>query len=510
MSTRTLVTGALSLAIAAGTAVVLPAAAGAEPVTPSNTVVINEVESNGDITGDWVELANPTDSDVDISGWTVIDNDPSHEPIVFGEGTTVPAGGYFRFYTDADAAGFGLGNRDSVTLSDAQGVVVDSTTWTNHASSTWGRVPDMTGAFADTGYPTPDEANVELILPDPPAEPQWPYQLIGFSAVDLRGDFTSDDMSGVDIDADGRAYVVNNGTGTLYVLDYNPSEGEYTQAASFVLRYPDGSGIVDAEGVTVGPDGVIYVAAERDNSKSSVSRPSVLRYELPADATEGTLSASAEYDMSALTGQLSANGGLEAIEYIPDALGGVFAVGVESTATVHFVQFGDDASVTELQKYVAPFNGVMALDYDEAIGTLRVICDDRCGGANVAMTFDGEKFVTDGVVHVEPVEMPDIANEGVATFRQEVPCTVDGVEGVAEEVRYLWADDDGTWGTSMRTALTAPGECVAAGGEDEEPGDDDGDTGQTPDSDLGSLSSVSVTLGSVDLPLPAFALGSLG
>src|SRR4051812_49263871 len=58
-----------------------------------NTVVINEVESNGGAPGDWVELYNAGSSTVDVSGWRFLDNDNAHTPYVIPAGTSIIAGG---------------------------------------------------------------------------------------------------------------------------------------------------------------------------------------------------------------------------------------------------------------------------------------------------------------------------------------------------------------------------------------------------------------------------------
>ena len=113
----------------------------ADPATAGDSsVVINEVQSSGT---DWVELANtdPNNS-VDISGWGIIDDDPSHTPVTFPEGTEIESGGYISIETEPN---FGLGKKDSVTLTDAGGTVVDETSWSGHADNSWGRVPDMEG-----------------------------------------------------------------------------------------------------------------------------------------------------------------------------------------------------------------------------------------------------------------------------------------------------------------------------------------------------------------------------
>lgn len=488
MRLRTFSSGVLTVALAAGAALVVPAAAPAAPLT---NVVINEVESNGDAVGDWVELANlDTEQDVDISGWTLIDDDPTHDPIVIPEGTTIESGGYWSVYTDVDPDYFGLGGNDSVILRDGSGELVDSTTWSGHSPTTWGRIPDMTGEFAVTGEPTRNARNVAAVEEEPVVTSPWPFDPLTITPVALGGDFAEgDDMSGVDIAADGTAYVVNNGTGTLYVLAHDRAAGTYSIARTFVLKYPDGSGLPDSEGVTVGPDGVIYVATERNNAASSTSRPSILRFVLPTDRDSGTLDATDEYSLAALTGQIGANAGLEAIEYLPEAFGGAFAVGVEGTGKVHFVQLGAGGAVTEMQAYTSPFTGVMALDYDEARGALRVLCDEVCEGRSLEMTFNGTEFVTDGTLYARPAGMPNLANEGFASHRETVECTVGGATGTAERVRFLWADDAAADGAGLRAAVSDAGDCTI----------DDDDSPAT-----GSL-------GGFDALLPAFgSLARLG
>ena len=59
-------------------------------------------------------------------------------------------------------------------------------------------------------------------------------------------------------------------------------------SAGKVMRYPNGAGRPDAEGVGLtdaGAAGGVYVSTERDMTGNSVSRPSVLRYDVSGGGT---------------------------------------------------------------------------------------------------------------------------------------------------------------------------------------------------------------------------------
>ena len=440
--TRRTITTALTAAVAATTFI---APAHAQDVIPAeNQVVINEVESNGDPVGDWVELANTNrNQTLDISGWSIVDSDSTHERIVFPEGTTIESGGYYSLYTDIDN-GFGLGGNDSVSLFNQAGELVDQTTWDGHAETTWGRVPDMTGEFMVTGEPTRGQKNAGTGDSEDIATEPWPFNPQEIQELDLGEQFQVEDMSGVDFDDNGRAWIVNNGESRMFALDYK--DGEYTLAGSWALKYADGSGLPDSEGITATRDG-LYVSTERNNADKSDSRPSVLRFDYPTDTSEA-LEATKEWNLvEFLPANLGANAGLEAVEAIP----GGFAVGVEGTGEVMFVDLSGDQPQL-VQRYQSPFTGVMALDYSGS--QLRVMCDEACEGASIVLE-KGTKWAPVTGIQARPAAMENFANEGYASFSDE--CTT----------RYLWADDGGTNGTSLRAAAATQADC---GVDEQQPG----------------------------------------
>ena len=125
---------------------VAPTASAAVP-----SVRINEVESNGGPT-DWIELINTGSDPVDLSGWVLRDNQDASAATIPAS-TTLAPGGLLAIDTDVTtgSTNFGLGGADSARVFLADGTtLVDSYSWTSHATTTYGRCPDGTGDFATT------------------------------------------------------------------------------------------------------------------------------------------------------------------------------------------------------------------------------------------------------------------------------------------------------------------------------------------------------------------------
>ncbi len=122
----------------------------------SSVIKINEVESSGGSPGDWAELYNPSSTAVDIGGYYFKDNDNARTfriPV----GTSISAGGYYL--VEEAAFAFGLGSSDAARLYDASAVLIDSYVWGSHATTSYGRCPNGTGAFATTVASTKGAAN---------------------------------------------------------------------------------------------------------------------------------------------------------------------------------------------------------------------------------------------------------------------------------------------------------------------------------------------------------------
>ena len=146
------------------------------------TIVINEVESNGDTT-DWVEIMNVGTQSVDISGWYLLDNDPvGHKADVtpVAAGTTLTPGALYVFEQNKDFT-FGLGKADKAAIYDGNGSIIAEYEWTVHANGVYARIPDGTGEFQDFATATKGKKNKvvnpvvinEVQSNDPNGGPDW-------------------------------------------------------------------------------------------------------------------------------------------------------------------------------------------------------------------------------------------------------------------------------------------------------------------------------------------------
>jgi hypothetical protein len=448
-----------------------------------SAVRINEVESSGGAPGDWVELTNAGEETVDVSGFQVRDDDDSHVATL-PDGTTIAAGGYLVVDVETEF-GFGLGGGDTARLFAADGAtLLDSYGWSEHAPTTYARCPDGVGEFAVAAAPSRGEVNDCAGIV--PAQP-WPG---GESVVtvDVEGYF-GEDMSGVAYEGTGTAergtlWAVNNGSGVLFKLEWNgaqwvPAAGEW--ASGKELSYPDGTGQPDAEGVgftAAGSAGGVYVATERNDDASGVSRPSVLRYDVSDAGT--SLTATHEWNLaSLLPAGVGNNTGLEGVAWMPDSLlvaqglldestgepydpadypghgDGLFFVGVEGTGDVYAVALPETGDASLIASIDPGLTITAEVAFDASTGLLWAVCDEACAGRTVTLEiaqdgpFAGTFQVT--AAYENPVGMDDgIANEGFAVAPQEL-CVDD-----AKPVFY--ADDSGRDGHSLREGTL---DCVS-------------------------------------------------
>ena len=225
----------------------------------------------------------------------------------------------------------------------------------------------------------------------------------------------------------------------------------------------------------MGVDGRIFLSVERDNADKGTSRNTVLAYDTSAGGD--VLTASAEWDLTALLPATSANGGLEGIEMVPAsafaqladevpaAEAYAFQVVLEDTGDVYAVALQSGGEAELVATLPSPLPGLMALDHDPATNTLWAFADEALEGLSVQYDLSAAAPAA-SPVSARPEGMPaQFANEGVALEPTEV-CT-DGVR------RAWFADDADTDGHALRSIGLLDERCGAEdGGTDSGPARD--------------------------------------
>jgi len=451
----------------------------------TSPIVINEIESNGDAVGDWVELTNISAATVDISGWKLKDNDDTHAFVVVPDGTTLVPGGFFFIYVFQT---FGLGAPDTARLFDPASNLVDSFSWTTHAVGTLSRCPDGTGPFIDT-TPTQGAANAcsgggaggadggvdtgGATGTGGMAANEFPWPGTDtVITVDDAGAFASN-LSGLSYQpatATDPAVLwgIQNGPSKLYRLLWNGTTWESDPSNSWgagkTIHYLDGTGDPDSEGVSKAEfaDTSIYVSTERDNDNNQVNRFSVLRYDTTAGGAD--LTALNDWELTADLPAMGINLGLEAVTYVPDTAlvaggffdeaknapydpaaypdhgTGIFFVGLESNGVIYGYALNHaDNTFTRVATFASGQVSIMDLSYDRDVGYLWAQCDNTCGNKATVFTLDttvgsptaGHFQI--GRVFDRPDSLPNSNNEGIGIAPES--------ECVAGQKHFFWADD---------------------------------------------------------------------
>lgn len=438
-----------------------------------NPVKINEVESDSGTPGDWVELYNPGNAPVSVAGLIFRDNDNTHGYTI-PTGTTIAAGGYYIL--EEAAFGFGLDAADSVRLFTATGTLVDSYTWPAHATTTYGRCPNGTGAFVATTAPTKGALNA---CTGDVTYFAWPGSAT-IQIVDLLNAFPSN-LSGLIYEGSaattGVLWGARNGPGGLFRLLFDGTNWVPDTANSWsagkLLHYPDGTGDPDSEGVTfagTGSAGGIFISTERNNSNNAVSRIEVLRFD-PA-ATGASLNATHEWNLTADLPVSGANLGAEGITWIPDTFltsknffdeaknraynptdypnhgTGIFFIGLESNGNIYAYALDQGGTTfTRVATIVTGFPAVMDLQFDRELNDLWAVCDDTCQGRSAVLRMDSTGKFTVARRFERPTGMPNINNEGFAI--------APAAQCIAGFKPVFWSDDNDTDGHAIRSGTIA-------------------------------------------------------
>jgi hypothetical protein len=155
--------------------------------------MMNEVFSRGTAEDpDWIEIFNPADAEMDISGYKIYDSggqSGSKPKKEFPAGTIIPAQGWLVIVVDdEDESGFGLsGNGETVWFENSAGEIIDSIAFPAlEENQSYGRYPDgdvnwevlntvTKGAANDNSIPPPAATLLmnELYSQGIPEEPDW-------------------------------------------------------------------------------------------------------------------------------------------------------------------------------------------------------------------------------------------------------------------------------------------------------------------------------------------------
>jgi len=227
-----------------------------------------------------------------------------------------------------------------------------------------------------------------------------------------------------------------------------------------LLRYPDGTGSPDAEGLTRAEwsSTAIYVSAERNNLDSMVSRLSVLRYDYAGAGT--SLIATDEWNLTKDLPAAGANLGLEGIAWVPDSFlvangffdeaanaaydparypnhgTGLFFVGLENNGMIYgfALDHSGGGAFQRVATFASGHNAIMSLDFDRDEGNLWAHCDAGCSNQAAVLRIGADgRFAIDRL-YMKPATLADSNNEGI-TIAPESECDGQGFRS------FFWSDD---------------------------------------------------------------------
>lgn len=504
---------------------------GTPPPTDPNyaDISINEVTSNNSDNGfapldadDLIELHNNGTHDVSLAGWKQTDSNAAGfaSATDFSAGlyvdgalaTTIPAGGYGVF-----SSGPGLSSSgDAVNIFTPDGILVDSLTYgagqagvdetvnTDGTYTALAACPDGSDTYLEVPTASFGESNATscaagvpplgggTTTPEAPCDTEnsgddpgqvpadavaWPGGQDPTTIDDQCAWVTSEsgqDLSGLAFDPNDAnvLYAVKNKS---HVYRLVKSDGTWAKdtangwGSGKDIRFPGGTGLPDSEGLTVGPDGSLYITTERDNAASGVPLDSILKFD--PTSTDTTLVASDQWD---LTSDLIANDGFtdadanlgfEGVTYVPDsfltasgfrtdagttydpaaypgkATAGLFFAAVEKTGDLIAYALNTDHTFTRVADISTGLAGVMDVQYDPDLGRIWAHCDNTCGNATALLKVGADGHFTVDHDYLRPTGLPNYNLEGFAV------APVSTASNGTREV--LWTDDGNRFGHSL-------------------------------------------------------------
>lgn len=484
---------------------------------------------------DAIELFNSGATDVDITGWLQIDSGaatsaaPFSATLADGTPTTVvPAHGYVYF---SSTKGLGSGG-DSVKLylpdgaNGAAGTLVDSVDYTGgeagadetngFGAGAYARCPDGTGVFASVAAKSFGASNTSAcqnVLTNPadggngggstltcqpeapsgtgalPAGATVPTAWPGSGTVAVADTLCAwetttgpegRDVSGLVFDPTNAnvLYSVKNKSwvyrmvkqGGLWVADTANGWGAGKQ-----IFFPGSSDTAtnqpDSEGLTVGPDGALYVTTERNNAANTIPLNSILRIDPTSSSTQ--LVATDRWDLTSQFPELhagnktEANLGFEGVTFVPDSYltangfvdqstgktyrpadypqhgTGLFFAALENDGKLYAYALNSDHSFHRVAVVDTRMGHVMDVQFDADTQRIWALCDNTCGVTSTVLKVDATGTIVPQVAYAKPAGLPVNNLEGFALAPAST-C----VGGTREA---LWSDD-GVYGAGPGSA----------------------------------------------------------
>ncbi len=234
------------------------------------------------------------------------------------------------------------------------------------------------------------------------------------------------------------------------------------------ISFPGGTGEPDSEGLTIGPDGALYVTSERDNTANSVPLNSVLRFDPNAVGT--TLTATRQWNLTAEFPELASGGanlGFEGVTFVPDSYltangfvdqstgttyrpssyplhgTGLYFAALENDGKLYAYALNSDSTFRRIAAVSTGLSRVMEVQYDADLRRIWAVCDNTCGVTAVLLKVSGTGAFVPEKVYARPASLPVNNFEGFAVTPSST-C----VSGVKEVV---WGDDS-IFGTGSGSA----------------------------------------------------------
>ena len=223
--------------------------------------------------------------------------------------------------------------------------------------------------------------------------------------------------------------------------------------------------------------GMVYLASERDNSAKGVNYNTILMVNPNESGTR--LVAQKQWDLTATLPQVSANMGIEAVEWVangdvagkpidqntgnafdaakyPNAVAdGVFFAALEDNGHVYAYVLNKDETVVQIADIDAKLGGAMALDYDTYEDVLWVAADDGYGNRMARITLNGTS--NPNVVHVQPAA-------GVNTSANNEGFAIAGAEYTVSGQRPVYRSCDGVTSGALTIGSMSCSYTASSGG----------------------------------------------